>query len=111
MKKYLSVLMGGEMKKIIISMALLSVIVSTGAMNSPAALKEGETLTESNWLDMTVGFKPDPGVLGGLKSGEVLDATNMEKAKDAIPEGIKLLMTKYGLKLPLRDYAPILPSK
>lgn len=87
----------------------LSALIFTCARLS-AALKEGETVTESNWSDLTVGFKPDGQALGGLTAGSAIDKSNADKAKEAIPEGLRALIDQYDLKLPLRDYAPIAPS-
>ncbi len=71
-------------------------------MCSPAAAGE---ITADNWTE-TAGFKPE---LPELKTGKIAKQ-NAGKAAGLIPDGLKLLIEKYGLKLKLTGYRPVRPS-
>lgn len=83
-------------------MRLLPAALAILAIGSHAA---GEEITADKWTGM-VGFKPElpeglPGTIG---------KNNVGKAAALVPDGMRLLIEKHGLRLKLTDYRPVHPS-
>lgn len=68
--------------------------------------KPGE-ITKDNWTEK-VGFRPQ--AVPGWKPGLVVDASNHAQFKDVIPDGLALLIGKYGLRLTAAPYKAVHPS-
>ncbi len=64
-------------------------------------------LTRENWIS-EVGFAPD--LNGAPPAGQTITSGDLAKWKAWIPDGVQVLMTKYGLKIYTKDYQPIVPA-
>ena len=90
------------MKKNII---LISILVATLCF---AAIASGQQITRQNWTS-EVGFKPDLSNLP-FAEGDEVNAGNVDKAANMLPDSIVLLIKKYGLTFDVTKYKPVVPS-
>lgn len=65
------------------------------------------TLTRDNWVK-EVGFGPN--LSGAPEAGLTLTSSDIEKWKKWIPEGVQVLMKKYGFKIWTKKYEQIVPA-
>lgn len=73
-----------------------------------AGAQEKTRITPENWTE-SVGFAPDLSLVK-YDPGEVIGKDNLAKAKELVPESLALLINKYKLTLPTRNYEPVYPS-
>ncbi|HOX46013.1 MAG TPA: DUF1329 domain-containing protein [Myxococcota bacterium] len=66
-------------------------------------------ITAENWGEK-VGFAPDPALTALAKKGVTVSAQNLAEFKALVPPGMKLLIEKYNLSMPLKPYEPMHPS-
>jgi Protein of unknown function (DUF1329) len=90
------------MKKAVFFFAIILLAASFVAVSGQ------ENLTRQNWTSK-VGFPVDLENLP-FKAGDVIDASNADKAAAMLPSGIVTLIKKYGLVIDVKDYKPIVPS-
>ena len=97
-------------KKIIFCRIFIMTLVTMFSLSALAdsAWKPGVKLTAENWGKM-VGFSPDLTVVD-TKGVKKIKASNYDKFKAAMPASYEILIKKYKMKMPLREYSPIHPS-
>ena len=84
-------------------------LVSLASVPASAKLKPGVVATKDNW-GAVVGFAPDL-ANPSFRAGDVLDVSTWKKLEAWVPEGLALLVEKWGLLVPTAAYRPIHPSK
>ena len=74
----------------------------------PAAAAGEEAITAATWTE-SVSFKPDPEAIPAGAPRKVR-ASNLDRFSGLLPDGLALLVQKYGLTLKLAPYRPVHPS-
>jgi hypothetical protein len=90
------------------TLALAGALVALPFADAAAKLPEGKVATAATW-GTDVGFAPDLSN-PAFKPGMVIDASGAAAFEAWLPEGLRDLVTGFGLTLPTAAYVPIHPS-
>ncbi|MBN1653787.1 MAG: DUF1329 domain-containing protein, partial [Deltaproteobacteria bacterium] len=87
---------------------LAVVVVAVSVITVVEVARAGETITAENWTEMT-GFKPDLTTVP-ITPGQLVHKGNYKKYSALLPAGIQRMVSKYELKIKLRNYSQTHPS-
>jgi hypothetical protein len=86
----------------------IQIAIATLFLAASATPASADEFMRENWGER-VGFKPDTSK-APFKTGETVDAGSVGKAAGSLPDGVAMLVSKYGLKFQVGPYVPVAPS-
>ena len=85
-----------------------ALLASSALLALGPALAQEIPLSAKNWTEK-VGFAPEL-TPPGFQKGATLENSNLAGREGLVPEALRQIVQRYGLKMQMRDYEPVAPS-